>query len=148
MTEHTPGRRSEESALLTGHTPERINHDIDAGVIMAGDRIIATMAYEPSNYGWMVSCSDARRLVACWNACEGAQTEWLEQNKPVKELADAIRDAQAQRDELLEVLIKLVEDLERRANWKSGEEKGVVDCGHGVYIAARAAIAKVEKRND
>lgn len=47
-----------------------------------------------------------------------------------------------QRDELLEALAKLVEDLEMRSNWKRGDDKGVVDCGHSVYLKARAAIAK------
>ena len=47
-----------------------------------------------------------------------------------------------QRNELLEALTKLVEDLEMRSNWKRGDDKGVVDCGHSVYLKARAAIAK------
>ena len=32
--------------------------------------------------------ANARRLVACWNACIGISTENLEQNIPVKELAE------------------------------------------------------------
>lgn len=44
--------------------------------------------------------------------------------------------------ELLEALTRLVEDLEMRSNWKRGDDKGVVDCGHSVYLKARAAIAK------
>ena len=48
----------------------------------------------------------------------------------------------AERDELLKALLQLVEDLEMRSNWKIADEKGVVDCGNGVYLKARAAIAK------
>ena len=46
--------------------------------------------------------------------------------------------------ELLDALSKLVEDLEMRANWKRGDDKGVVDCGHSVYMNARAAITKAK----
>lgn len=45
--------------------------------------------------------ANARRLVACWNACEGLHTESLERGAP---LADQIVDALNQRDELLEAL--------------------------------------------
>lgn len=64
-----------------------------------GDRDLAAVLGEES----------VRRMKACWNACNGAPTEWLEQNKPVKELADAIRKIEAQRDELLVVLQKLAQ---------------------------------------
>lgn len=52
------------------------------------------------------------------------------------------RGYDGQTDELLEALAKLVEDLEMRSNWKRGDDKGVVDCGHSVYLKARAAISK------
>lgn len=45
--------------------------------------------------------ANARRLVACWNACEGLHTESLERGAP---LADQIVDALNQRDELLAAL--------------------------------------------
>lgn len=47
------------------------------------------------------SAQNARRLAACWNACEGLHTESLERNKT---LGDQIVDALNQRDELLEAL--------------------------------------------
>ncbi len=45
--------------------------------------------------------ANARRVVACWNACNGLHTESLERGKP---LADQIVDALNQRDELIEAL--------------------------------------------
>lgn len=57
---------------------------------------------------------------------------------------DIHKQIEAQRDELLEALTKLVEDLECRAEWKTGDKRGVVDCGNSVYMIARAAIKKAE----
>lgn len=34
------------------------------------------------------AAANLRRFVACWNACEGISTENLEENQPVKVLAD------------------------------------------------------------
>ena len=52
--------------------------------------------------------ANARRIVACVNACAGISTENLEQNKPIKEglhgLNDRIRTAEKHRDELLTAL--------------------------------------------
>lgn len=47
---------------------------------------------------------NARRLVACWNACEGISTENLEDNAPVLDLARRYNKAIRQRDQLLEAL--------------------------------------------
>lgn len=47
--------------------------------------------------------ANARRLAACWNACEGLSTEHLEQHG-LPGFAQAISDLRAQRDELLEAL--------------------------------------------
>jgi hypothetical protein len=44
--------------------------------------------------------ANARRLVACWNACEGISTENLENNVPVKELAKRYNAVIRQRDRL------------------------------------------------
>lgn len=50
----------------------------------------------------------AKRIVACVNACEGISTDNLTDNVPLKQgltgLNQRIRDAEAQRDELLEAL--------------------------------------------
>ena len=48
--------------------------------------------------------ANARRIVACVNACEGISTENLEDNLPVKDLARQYSEAIRQRDELLAAL--------------------------------------------
>ena len=53
---------------------------------------------------------DARRIVACVNACEGISTENLEENKPIIELARAYNVSLRQRDDLLEALQVMVRD--------------------------------------
>lgn len=45
--------------------------------------------------------ANARRIVACVNACAGISTENLEDNIPVKELARRYNETIRQRDELL-----------------------------------------------
>lgn len=47
---------------------------------------------------------DARRAIACVNACAGISTENLEENLPVKELARRYNAVIKQRDELLAVI--------------------------------------------
>ena len=48
--------------------------------------------------------ANARRIVACVNACEGISTENLEQNRPVLWVVQQYNAAIKQRDELLEAL--------------------------------------------
>ena len=48
--------------------------------------------------------ANARRIVACVNACAGISTENLEDNIPVKELALRYNETIRQRDELLAAL--------------------------------------------
>lgn len=51
--------------------------------------------------------ANARRIAACWNACDGISTENLEQNIAIKELANRYNTVIAQRDELLQGLKNL-----------------------------------------
>lgn len=51
--------------------------------------------------------NDARRVVACLNACAGISTENLEDNLPVKELADRYNAVLKQRDILSETIEKI-----------------------------------------
>lgn len=48
--------------------------------------------------------ANSRRVVACLTACAGISTENLEDNLPVKELADRYNAVLKQRDMLLDVL--------------------------------------------
>jgi hypothetical protein len=61
----------------------------------------------------------ARRLVACWNACEGLHTESLERGKPLAaQIVDALNDAEdakRQRNELLKFAQLVLRGLESGA---------------------------------
>ncbi len=62
------------------------------------------------------TAADARRLVACWNACDGIDTKYLEGDDSLPHYA---RRLMAQRDELLAALIHAVEIAEdkRPGTW-------------------------------
>lgn len=95
------------------------------------------VAFEP---GLEQLCQDitednARRLAACWNACEGISAEALESAGNAfngwRLASYAMDDAKAQRDELLEALQNLIawHDAEHNDNREAIDN-------------ARAAIAK------
>ena len=107
--------------------------------------------------------NDARRVVACLNACEGISTENLEDNLPVLELADRYNVALKQRDELLKIAKDVIGMLEN-CSVESGvchcgddmaRHSSAMSCGHApvdmgstyaanLYEKARAAIASVK----
>lgn len=88
-----------------------------------------------------VTIANARRLAACWNACDGLSTESLERGDPLaQQLVDALNRAdlaEGRRDELLEVLqeaeLVLAEKLRRL---------GADPTVSPMYHRIRAAIAK------
>lgn len=84
---------------------------------------------------------NARRLVACWNACEGLATETLERLGTL-DRANVARDARhvealAQRDELLAALETIVKSLADQ------DDEGMIEHAEPM-IRARAVIAKVK----
>lgn len=100
--------------------------------------------------------ANIRRLVACWNACDGISTQNLEDNLSVKELADRYNAALAQRDELLASL-KAALPVLRRAAYLMLDEKyagtpSQADPFHQEvkrrYKNVRDAIAKAEASNE
>ena len=64
---------------------------------------------------------NARRLAACWNACEGISTENLEYGLPVKELVQQCNEAIQQRDELLDAAIEALE-AGQDGDWQSARK--------------------------
>jgi len=69
-------------------------------------RLVVAQAIGYSNVDKTIA--NARRLVACWNACVGVSTENLEDNAPVKELAERYNAVLAQRNDLLRALRKII----------------------------------------
>lgn len=118
------------------HTPgplKNVKHSIysDAGYS------IALALLTRSSLGEEHDEANARRLVACWNASEGIDTEDLEAgsvNIIDKLHDDAARRVMAQRDELLEAL-KHIEGVALADEWRDLPE---------IAKHARAAIAKAE----
>lgn len=62
------------------------------------------------------------------------------------------RSAEQKRREQASLLVEpykdalrdLIRDLEMRSNLKTGSDKGVVDCGHGVYMRAKKVLGETK----
>lgn len=83
------------------------------------------------------SLENARRLVACWNACEGIETDDIEAhsvNIIHKLHDDAAKRVLSERDELLAALKELAHTLD--------SEHLLHDDQRAAFAQARAAIAK------
>jgi hypothetical protein len=90
--------------------------------------------------GRLDAVASARRLVACWNACDGIETSLLEQFPRGMNGMSNIAIGK-QRDELLAA-------LEAEQEWRDREEAGAIDPEWNyermVGDKRRAAIAKVK----
>ena len=134
--QHTPGKlkvaegTDRWSAVYDGY-----GSSATRGLAIEGGHIIALAVEHNANlFSDPDPMENARRLVACWNACDGISTENLEDNQPVKELAEKYNAAFAQRDELLAAL-KHIEGVALADEWRDLPE---------IAKHARAAIAKAE----
>lgn len=121
---HTHGRLStSESTEHWGRANAHIN---DADGNMLGSIWCGTTEQNKVN---------ARRLVACWNACEGLPTAWIEGG--AADILEHAKSLKSQRDELLATLKELL----------SGIFDGPDESDAARLIAkARAAIAKAEAK--
>ena len=100
-------------------------------LIRGGDATIVAVRHRlPAD----VHEANARRIVACVNACEGISTENLEDNRPVKWAIQQYNNVVKQRDELLKALM-LAESVYRQNCVNEGEPSSVLD-------AMQAAILK------
>lgn len=87
--------------------------------------------------------SNARRLVACWNACEGLPTDLLE-DESIMKIDSRIRQ---ERDELLEAVCVAEHTFRHYANLHAAKgPEGADKAARNTELADRmaAAIAKVE----
>ena len=116
------------------HTPGQL---LTAGDYPNGQTSICTH----TGTGWREVAkaeADARRLVACWNACLEVPTELLENlADDGATIAPIYRDLIVQRDELLAALKVMLRD------YAAVHDIGDLELQPAIY-QARAAIAKAE----
>jgi hypothetical protein len=58
--------------------------------------------------GSYISEANSKRIISCWNACEGIDQETLDGGWTAKGMSDYAKQLEAQRDELLSVLREVV----------------------------------------
>lgn len=100
--------------------------------------ILTVVEHEGVKFAAVYHSEDARRLVACWNACEGLPTAWIEGG--AADILEHAKSLKSQRDELLAALL----ECERYGG-------GYTNCNESylpptVREKARAAIAKAEAK--
>jgi hypothetical protein len=122
---------------MTQHVPVRLHVSDKSGHSIRSEKVQIARAWSFKDGS---GAENARRLVACWNACTGLPTEKLE-IAPVFDVAmEAMRHTElveAQRDELLVALKVVLRD------YTAVHDVGDVEMQPSIY-QARAAIAKVE----
>lgn len=96
-----PGGRFDRDVIIT--TQDRVDQSYGA---------ICSMDVEFTGKMGKEQKANARRIVACVNACAGISTENLETNLPVKELARRYNVAAQHR----EVLLKALDQFKRADN--------------------------------
>lgn len=73
----------------------------------------------------------------------GKDVSFLRQMGYKPEPLITVEQASAHCETLRQALHDLVRDLEMRSKWKEGSDHGVVDCGDGVYMKAKAALGEL-----
>ena len=93
---------------MSGHTPRRLKVHHDHGWLVISDDTDDLYIKVAKGLGASVDKDNARRLVACWNACDGISTDELETTGGAAvgwtRTASKLIHATTQRDELLEAL--------------------------------------------
>lgn len=82
------------------------------------------------------TAADARRLVACWNACQGISTEVLEREQYLQTASYSLRHAAETQ------IVELLAALERLVRFIEIEDAHLANFGE--VESARTAIARVK----
>ena len=136
---------------MSKHTPEPWQAHQDA----SGDVFISSAATsfhiaEIGSEDDDTAIPDARRIVACVNACKGVDTDLLEAgelDKPTMLVMQENKDLKRRCDELLAALEGLLADMHLRAKLDGDVDSDgcvVLNCGSSVLHAAHSAIAKAK----
>lgn len=123
------------------HTPEPWRVAAKALVRLDSAYLIEAVENHDFKYGATLAATsqqDARRIVACVNACTGLPTEWLEKNA----LTDCTSSHKLikQRDDLLAALEDAVETIE----WMNGCSSPAVDEVEKAIREGNSAISKAK----
>lgn len=124
MSQHTPGRLS----LFTLYADPEIRQ-ADAGVLVAVVPPWGVASEQPD-----ARHANARRLVACWNACDGLLTEQVEQIDGLLPAKLSYQVMQRQREALLA-------DLEHVVQWFDQITAADVARYRATIATAKAAAA-------
>lgn len=104
-TEHTPGRIKSSHVFFDGGAPLFLSS--------GESKIIARIENRVSGLPLTrEDAENARRLAACWNALEGIRTESLENNLPIKEMAERYNAALSEHDELQQTLLRIEQKVD------------------------------------
>ena len=139
MSKHTPGRMVQDTRGAPKADVRAASGRAVAHTYMASGRPPKTKeAYQDRVDE---DRANARRIVACWNACEGVDTEWLEQcggdeSTRMFSLPHWVKHADELRTQLDELLMCLQEYVS--ASKRDGATAS------GTYIKSCAAINKVK----
>jgi uncharacterized protein (DUF1810 family) len=117
------------------HTQGRLH----VGEMHAGGRIALmserfTIADVLSAFSSGVDEANARRLVACWNACEGIPTDWMEKHAfgsidaTLQSAMSQVADARAQRDQLLAALRNYVDGCSMSVDASTVARSAIAAC--------------------
>lgn len=129
--------------MSAGHTPGLLT--VSKAKHMGGEFVVATLADERGDRALVIHAQigaptqadedeNARRLVACWNACDGIDTEFLEQapkggDQSVWSRA-AIGRLRAQRDKLISAARPLVAMTFSEARSAEDTGRSLMFCRH------------------
>lgn len=108
---HTEGKLNADGALIKNEN----------GEMVAATTMIASDEGSPSAHE-----ENARRLVACWNACEGLATEALELMPNTMNQVFSIANPKQERDELLEALKNCVGPLMLYQSYGWSDRNGLI----------------------
>lgn len=141
---------------MSKHTPEPwFYHRQGFSTVYIEARIGGGMLQEiaacgPCQDGTEQQDENARRIVACVNACAGVDTDLLEAgelDKPIMMVIQENKDLKHRCDELLAALEGLLADMRLRSMLDGDVDSDgcvVLSCGNGVLYAANKAIAKAK----
>ena len=106
MSEHTKGRLRHYHGKLRPEFPTVVHEIYD----MTGTSIVKWGGFDGVDLPKKIIAANARRLVACWNACNGLSTTTLESVIEGKESIDYVT-VKRDRDELIEALHSLADEM-------------------------------------